>query len=93
MKILVTGGKGQLGCEINKLSYKYNYSWFFSDIDNFDFSELKLIYDFLNKYSPDLIINCAAYTDVNNAEDDFETANIINHESVALISKWCQKND
>ncbi len=93
MKILVTGGKGQLGCEINKLSYKYNYSWFFSDIDNFDFSELKLIYDFLNKCSPDLIINCAAYTDVNNAEDDFETANIINHESVALISKWCNNNN
>ena len=68
MKILVTGGKGQLGCEINKLSSNYNFDWLFSDSHIFDLSDLKNINVFLDKCNPDIIINCAAYTAVDNAE-------------------------
>jgi dTDP-4-dehydrorhamnose reductase len=93
MKILVTGGKGQLGCEINKLSSNYNYDWLFSDTHVFDLSDLKNINVFLDKSSPDIIINCAAYTAVDNAEDDFEPANTINHKSVELIAKWSNDNN
>ena len=93
MKILVTGGKGQLGCEINKLSCNYNFNWLFSDSDIFDLSDLKSINVFLDKTSPDIIINCAAYTAVDRAEDDFETVNIINHKAVSLIAKWCIDNN
>ena len=49
MKILVTGGNGQLGCEINQLSSNYNYDWLFSDSDIFDLSDLKNINVFLDK--------------------------------------------
>ena len=93
MKILVTGGKGQLGCEINKLSFNYNYDWLFSDSDIFDLSDLKNINVFLDKSNPDIIINCAAYTLVDNAEVDFEIANTINHKSVELIAKWSYNNN
>jgi len=93
MKILVTGGKGQLGCEINKLSSKNNYDWLFSDIDIFDLSDLNSINVFLDKTSPDIIINCAAYTAVDNAEVDFENANTTNHKSVELIAKWSNNNN
>ena len=93
MKILVTGGKGQLGCEINELSSKYNFDWLFSDTDIFDISDLMNIDVFLDKSNPDIIINCAAYTAVDNAEDDFEHANTINHKSVELIAKWSYAND
>ena len=93
MKILVTGGKGQLGCEINKLSSKNNYDWLFSDSDIFDLSDLKGINVFLEKTSPDIIINCAAYTAVDNAEVDFENANTTNHKSVELIAKWSNNNN
>ena len=93
MKILVTGEKGQLGCEINKLSSNYNYDWLFSDSDMFDFSDLKNINFFLDKYIPDIIINCAAYTAVDNAEVDFENANTINHKAVELIAKWSYNNN
>jgi len=92
MKILVTGGKGQLGCEINKLSSNYNFDWLFSDSNIFDLSDLKNISVFLDKCNPDIIINCSAYTSVDNAEYDFETANTINHKSVELISKWSYGN-
>ena len=46
MKILVTGGKGQLGCEINKLSSNYNFDWLFSDA--FFLSDLKNIFKEIN---------------------------------------------
>ena len=37
---------------------------------------------------PDILINCAAYTNVEEAENEYQLANLINHESVKLISKW-----
>ena len=93
MKILVTGGNGQLGCEINQLSSNYNYDWLFTDTDIFDISDLININFFLDKCNPDVIINCAAYTAVDNAEVDFETANTINHKAVELIAKWSKNNN
>lgn len=93
MKILVTGGKGQLGLEINKLSSNYNYDWLFSDTHIFDLSDLKNINVFLYNSNPDIIINCAAYTSVDNSEVNFEIANTINHKSVELIAKWSYNNN
>ncbi|MDB4134201.1 dTDP-4-dehydrorhamnose reductase [Flavobacteriaceae bacterium] len=93
MKILVTGGNGQLGCEINQLSSNYNYDWLFTDTDIFDISDLININFFLDKCNPDVIINCAAYTAVDNAEVDFEKANTINHKAVELIAQWSKKNN
>ncbi len=93
MKILVTGRNGQLGSEINKISPKYNYNWVFTGHDNFDLSDLKNINVSLDTINPNLIINCAAFTSVNNAEDDFEFANILNHKAVKFIAKWCNYNN
>ena len=93
MKILVTGGNGQLGCEINQLSSNYNYNWLFTDTDIFDISDLMNINVFLDNCNPDVIINCAAYTAVDNAEIDFEKANTINYKAVELIAQWSKKNN
>ena len=93
MKVLVTGGKGQLGKELYKISTNYNFKWLFTDSDIFDLSDLKNINFFLDKCYPNVIINCAAYTLVDNAEDDFKTANTINHKSVELIAKWSNNNN
>ena len=93
MKILVTGAKGQLGSEINKISFKSNHEWIFTDRKKFNLSELDNISIFLNQKKPNLIINCAAYTDVDNAEVHIQNANIINNESVKTIAKWCNNNN
>lgn len=93
MKILVTGSNGQLGSEINKISSDHNFDWIFLDRNYFDLSNLNNINIILDKISPDVIVNCAAYTSVDNAEDDLESANIINNQSVNLIAKWCNRNN
>ena len=93
MKILVTGGNGQLGSELHKISISYNFEWLFTDRQSFDISDLDNIDIYLDTCKPNIIINCAAYTSVDNAEDDFELTNIINHKSVELIAKWCNNNN
>ena len=94
MKVLVTGENGQLGSELkNNPSIKINFLWQFTNRQYFDIFDLDNINVYLNNYNPDIIINCAAYTYVDNAEDDFETANIINHKAVELIAKWCYDNN
>ena len=93
MKILVTGANGQLGSEIKKISAKYNYNWVFKGHDNFDLSDLNNINARLDTINPNLIINCAAFTSVKKAEDDFKSANILNHMSVKFIAKWCNFNN
>ncbi len=94
MKVLVTGEKGQLGSELIFFSSKYNnFNWIFTNRKSFDISDLSNINLYLNHIKPEIIINTAAYTEVDNAEDDFETTNIINHKSVEIIAKWCNENN
>ena len=94
MKILVTAEKSQLGFELKKISHtNNNFEWVFTDRQSFNISDLENVNVYLNKSNPNIIINCAAYTAVDRAEDDFDTANIINHKAVSLIAKWCNENN
>ncbi len=93
MKILLTGTSGQLGSEIKKISTNFSFQWVFSDYDNLDLLQLDQIPEKLNQIQPDIIINCGAYTDVDNAEIEFDKANKINNLAVGAISNWVYKND
>ena len=94
MKILVTGEKGQLGSELKKISHtNNNFEWLFTDRQSFNISDLENVNVYLDKCNPNIIINCAAYTAVDRAEDDFEFANIVNNEAISLITKWCNDNN
>lgn len=93
MKILVTGCAGQIGTELYKLSTKSKKEWVFLDSKEFNLLDQKNIYPKLEKIKPDLVINCAAYTDVDNAENNILDVDIINNISVGIISKWTGKNN
>ena len=93
MKILVTGANGQLGSELRCLSKNKNhFDWVFTDVNGLDLSDLNNLENNISKISPNFIINCAAYTNVDKAESEKELANILNFKAVDIISKWSSVN-
>lgn len=90
VNILVTGSEGQLGSEIKKLSVSYKYNFFFTTKKDLDISDFKITKNFIDNNLINIIINCAAYTAVDKAENNEKQANIINNKSIenlAIISK------
>ncbi len=85
--ILVTGSNGQLGSEIKELSSSYAYNFFFTDRDTLDISNEQDIKNFVASNNINTIINCAAYTAVDKAEEDEVNANKINHLAVKYIAQ------
>jgi dTDP-4-dehydrorhamnose reductase len=90
INILITGSSGQLGSEIKELSSKYEYTFFFTDRSNIDITDKDDIKNFCETNKINTIINCAAYTAVDKAEEDELNADLVNRKAVkklALISK------
>ena len=82
MKILITGASGQLGLELSKLITDA----VLTDKDKLDITDPKAVNDFIDLNNIDTIINCAAYTAVDKAEDDRDIAykiNVIGPENLA----------
>ncbi len=93
-KILVTGSNGQLGSELRELSFfQDQYEWIFTDWKELDLSNLQNLTNNITTISPDIIINCAAYTAVDKAESEIELADILNHQAVAIMAKWTFANN
>lgn len=94
MVILVTGANGQLGSEIKNISKFYKkFQWIFTDVNEFDLSKIESISKKLDLVNPDIIINCAAYTNVDKAESELDIAELVNFKAVDLISNWTSLND
>ena len=89
--ILVTGAKGQLGSSLKEISNSYNHNFFFKDKVQLDILNFSKIHNFLKKNNINTIINCAAYTDVNHAEQQKIICDEINHIAVENIAKLCYK--
>ncbi|MCL4433080.1 MAG: dTDP-4-dehydrorhamnose reductase [Epsilonproteobacteria bacterium] len=93
-KILVTGENGQLGSEIKEISSSYTQHEFtFVDRNTLDLSNLCKLEDYFDDKTFDVIINCAAYTAVDKAENEIELANTINHRAVSLLAKIAKKKN
>jgi dTDP-4-dehydrorhamnose reductase len=94
VKALVIGSDGQLGSEIKKFPKTQNkISWVFSTTKTLDLLKLDTISSFLNDINPSVIINCAAYTNVDKAETESKLANTINYRAVDIISRWTSDNN
>ena len=85
-KILVTGANGQLGSEIRELAANYpDFNFIFTDIADFPLDKTEEIIANFKRIQPDIVINCAAYTAVDKAEEDQVTADAINHLAIATF--------
>ncbi|EPZ1176022.1 dTDP-4-dehydrorhamnose reductase [Klebsiella oxytoca] len=89
MKILLTGANGQLGrCFIDRVPKDWDV--FATDTSELDITNQDMVFETIKKYSPDIIVNAAAYTAVDKAESDCEIAmqvNAMGPSNLALASK------
>ena len=90
-KILVTGATGQLGSELKVLSCSYSqFEWFFADRTQVSLDNLEALQSQLEVISPDIILNCGAYTAVDKAETEQELANVVNNSAVGVIAQYAK---
>ena len=92
-KILVTGANGQLGNEIRAIAKSSADSYIFTDIAEdaetryLDITDLDAVRKVVKENSVNIIINCAAYTNVDKAEEESEEATILNAKAPAHLAK------
>ena len=94
--ILVTGSRGQLGSELKILNDRclmLNYNCFFTDRDELDITDKNSIEQFVKENDIDIIINCAAYTAVDKAEEEKELAEMINNKAVKHLAEISKERD
>lgn len=90
-KILVTGANGQLGSELRQLALEYGYNFFFASKDELDICKKEEIEQFAKDNAITHIINCAAYTAVDKAEEEADLANKINHLGVKNLAHFAKQ--
>ena len=92
MNILVTGSKGQLGSEIKDLAAKYKgFNFFFMDLPELDICSSKQLDIFFKDKNINTVVNCAAYTAVDRAEDEVEIAEEVNATGVLNLVNALEK--
>ena len=94
MNILVTGCRGQLGTELQKIAASdIQHHWLFTDVDTLDICHKAAVKDCFETNRIDVCINCAAYTAVDKAEDEPELASLINAFAPKVLADACLRRD
>lgn len=92
MKLLITGAEGQLGSEIKSLAPDFpSLDFIYTDIPSLDLTKETEVHGFIGKEKPDIVINCAAYTNVDQAEEDPVKAGLLNRDVLKTLSSACKK--
>ena len=85
-KVLITGANGQLGREMRRAMARTGCQCLFTDISELDITDRDAVCRMIESNGVNVIVNCAAYTNVDRAEDDRETADLINNRAVANLA-------
>lgn len=92
MNILITGSNGQLGNEIKKLENQYpNWNFIYGDLPEIDITNKELVESIVIQNTVNAIINCAAYTAVDKAEEDKELALQVNAIGPSILAEVSQE--
>jgi dTDP-4-dehydrorhamnose reductase len=92
MKILVTGSNGQLGQCLQKHAKSLTlFDFKFETLESLNLTQEETLTLYFEKHRPDFCVNCAAYTNVEAAEDNEKSAFQVNAEAVHNLAKLCEK--
>ena len=92
-RILVTGANGQLGSEMRKLGAVSPNEYIFTDVAELDITNKAAVMAFVKHNNIGIIVNCAAYTNVDKAEDDEAMAELINATAVRNLAEAAKAQD
>ena len=91
--ILITGANGQLGNEMRVLSAENpEYVYFFTDVAELDICDEQAVMNFVQANDIHVIVNCAAYTAVDKAEESVELCTKLNADAVGYLAKAAEAN-
>ena len=93
MKVFVTGVKGQLGFDVVNELNKRGYNPIGVDIDELDITNKQAVHQMISKVKPDGVIHCAAWTAVDDAEDNYEKVMSVNRDGTRYIAECCKELD
>ena len=92
MNILVTGANGQLGREMQRLSAVSPNSYTFTDVAELDVTDAGAVRQAVAQTRAKVIVNCAAYTNVERAEEDGEAADRLNRGAAENLARAAEAN-
>ncbi len=87
MNILVTGANGQLGSSLRNAARNSNDNYLFTDVADLDITDARAVEKMVADNGIEVVINCAAYTNVDKAEDDSELAEALNAGAVRNLAR------
>ncbi|MBR2190165.1 MAG: dTDP-4-dehydrorhamnose reductase [Eubacterium sp.] len=93
MKVFVTGVKGQLGYDVVNELNKRGHEAVGVDIDELDITKEQDVHAMLDEVKPNGVIHCAAWTAVDDAEDNYDKVMEVNAKGTEYIAKACKKLD
>ena len=86
MNILITGANGQLGSALRRLGGVSPHNYFCTDVAELDITDASAVLRTVEERRIDVIVNCAAYTDVERAEEDEPRADLLNHKAAGNLA-------
>lgn len=93
-KVLVTGAGGQLGNEMRLQAEKNPaFDYFFTDVDGLDICDEQAVMTYITEHQIDVVVNCAAYTAVDKAEDNVEACDRLNRLAPGYLAKAVQRRN
>ena len=92
MNILVTGANGQLGNEMRIVSKGSSHRYIFTDVYELDITDFDAVSKCVKDNGIAVVVNCAGYTNVEKAEDDVATAELLNATAVEYLARACKDN-
>lgn len=90
-KILVTGSNGQLGNCLREIASTSHHKFIFTDVAELDITSASDVKTMMESEKPDWVVNCAAYTAVDNAESDIDLARLLNATAVGILAEQAHK--